>query len=171
MPLSDEEKKAREIALTAERLELVDKLAAGDLLSETYEDIGLTMRRVAVERKRQLNAKKVSWQKIKGFLPPGLNLPPGYKVITPSQRVEVFDPESGVMLVADPGETLIQYVGPDHAVRLKAADAIERNRGWAGADKVDHQHKAAVIHLHHHIPEPLPLPEMFKTEKEDDVED
>lgn len=143
-----------------DRLEMVKHLKGP--LDQAYEDIGLDAQHLAREHKRLLRAKRVSWQKIKGALPQDLRLPPGYRVITPTERVEWFDPETGVNVVAEPGESIIEHVGPDNAIILKTADAIIKNRGWGGADKIEQTNQGTIIHVHTHVAKPLPLPSGFQ---------
>jgi hypothetical protein len=156
------------IAADRERQEMVDRLLGP--LDSAYEEVGLHALVLAKIQKTALKAKRVSWQKIKGYLPVGLKLGPGYRVITPSERVEVFDPETGQMLVADPGETLIEHTGPDWPTVLKAADAIIKNRGWSGADKIEQTNQGTVIHVHTHVAKPLPLPAAFQQQIEEETD-
>jgi hypothetical protein len=55
-------------------------------------------------------------------------------------------------------ETLVAHTSPDFPTRLRATDAVEKNRGWAGADRVQQEGGGTTITVVTQIPEPMPLP-------------
>lgn len=122
-----------------------------------FEAKGLSAERLAALRMQQLVAKSIKMVKIKGVLPKQLNLPRGYKVITPTERITIRDPKTGIELVADPGETIIQYSGPDWGTREKAMNAIETIMGYRSEEQQGGNGQTIII-MQSMIPLPGPAP-------------
>jgi hypothetical protein len=126
------------------RDEIADTLMSP--LDAVYEDYGLTMEAMAVQRVEQLRAVQVTHQKLKGIVDPE-TLAPGYQVVAQAFGGEGSD-----------GETLVAHTSPDFPIRQRATDAVEKNRGWAGADRLQQEGGGTTIIVHPQIPEPMPLP-------------
>jgi hypothetical protein len=111
-------------------------------------------------RAAQLRAARVQLVKIKGHLPRQLRLPRGYKVITPTERLVITDPETGGELIVDPGETLIEFKAPDWATREKAMAAIEAIMGYRSEEQAGGDGRTViVVNSLVPLPEPPPSPE------------
>jgi hypothetical protein len=116
-------------------------------LDQVYEDFGLTLEAMALQRTEQLRAEQVVHQKLKGIVDPA-SLAPGYQVVAQTFGADGSD-----------GETLVALRSPDFPTRLRATEAIEKNRGWAGADRIQQEGGGGTtIIVHTQIPEPAPLP-------------
>jgi len=121
---------------------------------------GITEERLARLRVQQLGAIKVQLVKLKGHLPRQLKLPRGYKIITPTERIAITDPETGAELVVDPGETLIELRLPDWATREKAIQAIEAIMGYRTEVQPGGDGRSViVVNSLVPLPEPPPSPE------------
>jgi hypothetical protein len=116
------------------------------ILDRTYEEAGLTVEYATALRAEQAAATQVTHQKLKGAVDPA-SLAPGYQIVA-----QTFGGDGSE------AETLVAYTSPDHATRLRATEAIEKNRGWAGADRVQQEGGGTTIIVHTQIPEPAPLP-------------
>jgi hypothetical protein len=121
---------------------------------------GVSEDRLARLRVQELGAVKVQLVKIKGHLPKQLKLPRGYKVITPTERIAITDPETGAELVVDPGETLIEFRAPDWSTRERAIQAIEAIMGYRSEQEVGGDGRTViVVNSLVPLPEPPPSPE------------
>lgn len=142
-------------ALAAEEQAIERTLLAG------YQDAlrlkGCSEERLAKERMAELRATAIKHLKIKGHLPAQLKLPRGYKVITPTERMVITDPDSGTELVVDPGETIIEYRGPDWPIRDRAMTAIETIMGYRTEQQAGGNGRTVIV-VQSLMPQPAPPP-------------
>jgi hypothetical protein len=116
--------------------------------------VGISTDRVAKLRAQEMKAVKCSHIKIKGALPKQLKLPKGYKVVTPTERLTIKSDDGGDIVV-DPGETIIEFSGPDWSVRDKALQAIEAIMGYRSEESQAGGGQTIII-VQSMIPEPRP---------------
>jgi hypothetical protein len=127
---------------------------------EAITSCGIDEVKLARLRAQELRATKVQVVKIKGHLPKQLKLPRGYKVITPTERLVITDPETGGELIVDPGETLIEYKAPDWSTREKAMASIEAIMGYRSEQEAGGDGRTViVVNSLVPLPEPPPSPE------------
>jgi hypothetical protein len=118
---------------------------------------GISEDKLARMRAAQLRAARVQLVKIKGHLPRQLRLPRGYKVITPTERLVITDPETGGELIVDPGETLIEYKAPDWSTREKAMASIEAIMGYRSEEQAGGDGRTVIV-VNTSMPLPKPPP-------------
>lgn len=118
---------------------------------------GISEDKLARLRAQQIRATKVQLQKIKGHLPRQLKLSRGYKVVTPTERLVINDPETGAELVIDPGETIIEYKAPDWATREKGINAAEAIMGYRSEEQAGGDGRTIIV-VNSMVPLPAPPP-------------
>jgi hypothetical protein len=146
------------------RDELADKVVSSYTLAQ--RSIGLNESRLALERKRGINAKKPEFQKIKGAVEPEL-LQAGWKIVAASATAFVADEKTGKSINVADGDTILVKNFIDHGIRQRTVDKIEAAQGLT-KEKEEIEHKGTII-VKTVVPEPDPLPERFrKKESEPD---
>jgi len=151
----------KDTEITSDIITQRDAITSGATLrDEAYQNAGLTPETIAKTYKAALEAKTPRQQLMPGEVKKS-QLRKGWRIVAYSWKTEpVITIDGSPPLVTEYiANTLIECYEPDHATRLKTAQAIVKDLGLAEPDRAEIHD--TIIHVHTHIPEPLPVPSRF----------